>query len=178
MPEADRLIQGCRQDPELFRELVGLFQARLYSFLIRLAGRQAADDLFQEVWLRVYQAAPRYEARGKAASWIFKIAHNVALQHHGRRAKQPEAAGDALDALPSGDLDPAAAGERAETLGQVDAAIAALPFEQRQVFLLREFGGMPFKEVAELLEIPLGTALSRMNAALEKLRGRLEDFRA
>src|SRR5277367_4815230 len=108
MDETDRLILRCREDPAAFRRLVELFQDRVYSFLIHLAGRQAAEDLFQEVWLRVFQAAPRYEPRGKALSWVFRIANNLACSHHrGSSRERAQVAGEATDALASRDPEPA-----------------------------------------------------------------------
>lgn len=179
MADVDRLILASPKDAAAFRALVGLFRMRIYSFLIHLAGREAADDLFQEVWLRVFQAAGRYEPRGKGGSWLFKIANNVALRHIERRGRERlEPIAEGVEALPSGEPEPGRAAEQAEARRRLDAAIAGLPLEQRQVFLLREHGAVAFKEIAESLDIPLGTALSRMNAALEKLRDRLGDLRA
>lgn len=179
MDDPDQLILRCRQDPAAFRRLFELFQERLYSFLVHLVGRQAAEDLFQEVWVRVYEAAPGYEPRGQASGWLFRIANNLAISHlRGASQERRRAAGEAGDDLPAREPDPAEQTERSEEARRVEAAIASLPQEQRQVFLLREEGGMAFKEIAESLEIPLGTALSRMNAALEKLRRQLGDVHA
>lgn len=180
MENDDDLILRCRFDPAAFRELVERYQGRIHGFLIRLAGRERADDLFQEVWLKVLNNSGRYAARGKPASWLFKIAHNAALDDFVKRRRD----GDRLD--PEGGLEgfadgapgPAEALERDEGRLRVDAAIEGLPLEQRKVFLLREYGRMPFKDIAAELDIPLGTALSRMNYALEKLRAALEDRRA
>lgn len=174
--DPDRLIQACHQDPAAFRELVEMYKTRMYSFLIHLAGKEAADDLFQEVWLRVYKAAPRYEPRGKAISWLFKIANNLAIRQYGKWSREKAIPmGDALAAKPSSDPDPAQVVAAEEGHGRVQAAIQALPEEQRQVFLLRQYGDLSFKEIALELDVPLGTALSRMNAALEKLRAKLGD---
>ena len=114
MADVDRLILTCAKDSDAFRALMQMFQDRIYSFLIHLAGHEAADDLFQEVWLRVFQAAPRYEPRGKGASWLFKIANNVALSHFRRRGMdRPLVVGEELDAFASKSCpDPAQAAAR------------------------------------------------------------------
>jgi len=172
----DALIQACRTDSEAFRTLVERYQARIYSFLIRLAGRDAAEDLFQETWLKVYENAHRYEARGKAASWLFKIANNLTRNHWAKSGRRKfVSADDAAERLPDRAPQPHAALEQEESRKGLAAQIAALPVEQRQVLLMREYGQMSFKEIAETLDIPLGTALSRMNYALGKLRNALED---
>lgn len=180
MRNDDELIEACRRDPAAFRALVERYQGRLYAFLTRLAGREAADDLFQEVWLKVYRNADRYDARGKAASWLFKIANNAAFDRLARRGKEGGVVESGVDIEGFADRSPGPTAilEEAEGRGRIDAAIARLPPEQRQVFLLREHGGLSFKEIAAALGIPLGTALSRMNAALEKLRAALEDRHA
>ncbi|MBI4248306.1 MAG: sigma-70 family RNA polymerase sigma factor, partial [Elusimicrobia bacterium] len=81
MDNDDELISCCCADSAAFRELVERYQRRIYSFLIHLVGRQAAEDLFQEVWVRVFKNAATYEPCGKAASWLFKIANNLALDY-------------------------------------------------------------------------------------------------
>lgn len=172
----DELILSCRRDPVALEALIQRFQARVYGFLIRLAGRDGADDLFQEVWLKVYEGSVRYQPRGKAASWIFKIAHNAATDAARGRRIGPWDEGEAgLDIFAYGGPGPAVAFESVEREGRIEAAIARLPAEQRVVFLMRVQGEMSFKEISADLGIPLGTALSRMNAALQKLRDALEE---
>lgn len=180
MDNDDELIRRCTADPEAFRELVERFQAKIYSFLIHLAGRQAAEDLFQEVWLKVFKNASSYEPRGKAVSWLFKIANNLALDD---RAKWTRG-GDSIDVevaaawLSDPAPGPQSTAENNEKRVRLAAALNELPIEQRQIFLMREYGEMSFKEIAESLDIPLGTALSRMNYALGKLRSALEEYHA
>lgn len=180
MENDDDLILRCQRDPAAFRALVERYQGRIHGFLIRLAGRERADDLFQEVWLKVLKHSDRYTARGKTAGWLFKIAHNAFLDDltkHRNDNTRWEGEGE-IEGFADGAPGPAEQLERDESRLSVDAAIAALPLEQRKVFLLREYGCMPFKDIAATLGIPLGTALSRMNYALDKLRTALEDRRA
>lgn len=180
MDEDDELIGRCGRDPAAFRALVERFKMRLYSFIIHLAGHDAADDIFQEVWLKVFTGADRYQARGRAASWLFKIANNACLDHLRKRKRMGglEGGGAPAESLADPGPGPRNGLERLETRRRVREAMESLPVEQRQVVLMREFGHMPFKEIAEALDIPLGTALSRMNAALSKLRSGLEDLGA
>ncbi len=176
MTNDDELILACRSDPAALGALIERFSARLYAFLIRLSGQDAADDLFQEVWLKVQEGAGGYRPRGKAASWIFKIAHNAAADASRRRKGAPAGEGDlGLDVFPEDGPGPAGMLELGVRRGRIEAAIAGLPAEQRAVFLMREHGGLSFKEIAAAQGVPLGTALSRMNAALGKLRAALEE---
>jgi RNA polymerase sigma-70 factor (ECF subfamily) len=175
----DTLIRTCQTDHEAFRILIERYQARIYSFLIRLAGREAADDLFQDTWVKVYENAHRYEARGKAASWLFKIANNLALNRWAKISRWKfVSADDAAERLEDHSAQPHAALEQENVRRRLEGLVAALPDEQRQVFLMREYGQLSFKEISEALDIPLGTALSRMNYALGKLRSALRDLHA
>lgn len=176
----DELIRGCASDPAVFRELVERFEARVYSFLIHLVGRQAAEDLFQEVWLKVLKNAPSYQPRGKAASWIFKISNNLALDYWEKQKRKgtPVQVDAVASWLADPEPGPQTAAENNERRERLAAALRGLPIEQRQIFLMRELGQMSFREIAESLDIPLGTALSRMNYALGKLRGALEEYHA
>lgn len=171
----DELILRCAGDPGAFRVLVGRHQARVFGFLVNLAGRDAADDLFQEVWLRVLKAAPRYQPRGLASAWLVKIARGVALNHLARSGRVRFDGEEAARDVPEPGPTPAAAAEGRDLRERVSVALAGLPEEQREVFLLRELGGLSFREIAEELGLPLGTVLSRMNYALRKLRKSLGD---
>ena len=170
------LILRCSSEPGAFRELVERYKRSLYSFLTHMTGPQAADDLFQEVFVRVLRHAGKYEARGKPSSWLFKIANNLALDH---LAKERRRRADPLEEELQerrGEPGPLATLEREEVRHRVRSAVARLPADQRQVFLLREYAEMSFKEIADALNVPIGTALSRMNYALKKLRDSLGDL--
>ncbi|MFA5138291.1 MAG: sigma-70 family RNA polymerase sigma factor [Elusimicrobiota bacterium] len=174
------LILRCRADARAFETLMERYKTRIYSFLTGLAGATLADDLFQEFWLKVYRNADRYEARGRAAGWLFRIANNVAMDGlvRQRRGKDHVDISELGESLPDGAPTAHALAERDELRRRLDAALEQLPVEQRQIFLMREYGRMSFREISESLAIPLGTALSRMNYALEKLRSSLEDLDA
>ena len=180
MNNDDELILRCRADSAAFRELVERHQMRIYSFLIHLVGRQEAEDLFQEVWVKVLKNADGYDPRGKAVSWFFKIANNLALDHlnkkkrGGDRVDIEDAALYLRDPAPC----PQSALDNDERRERLASALKNIPLEQRQIFLMREYGEMSFKEIAQSLDIPIGTALSRMNYALGKLRNSLEDYHA
>ncbi len=151
---------------------------RVFRFIRRLVGPAWADDLTQDTFLRALRALPKYRG-GNQVSWLFSIANGVCVDFIRRR----DTGARKLEIL---SRDSQAAPEPIEVLAQTEErerllrAIAQLPLEQRQVFLLREETGLTFREIAELLEAPLGTVLARMQAAIQALKkkcaGRLETY--
>jgi len=162
-----------RGDAGAFDALVRRHRTAVYAFLVRLGGDAArAEDLAQETWLKAIAAAPRWERRARVTTWVFAIARNVALDDARRRALRapagdPPAAGEGLASTAPG---PDRGADSALLRPKLEAAIAALPEEQREVFALREYGGVPFAEIAEITGAPLPTVKSRMRYALEALR--------
>ncbi len=157
------------------------FKGPLHSFLRRMAGEAAADDLFQEVFVKALKAAGTYEDRQRPAAWLFTIARRLAVDH--LRRERPQASLDQTsgegaslaETLPGKDPRPEAELESSETRARIMAAIDVLPTDQREVFLMREHGGLSFKEISEALGVPLNTALGRMHYAVTKLRRTLEN---
>ena len=177
----DELIRGLQAGrPEAFERLVRDYGDRIYRFVKRLAGERPAEDLTQEVLIRVHRSIGTYRPEGRFESWLFTIANNLCIDHARRR--RPEA--------PLSDLDADLAPERfaAPSRGPLEAmeeeerrkallhAVDRLPFEQRQVFLLREEAGLSFREIAEMTGCPLNTALGRMHYAMEALRKSLKAY--
>ena len=174
-PEDSELIgRFQRGETAAFELLVRRYQRPLYTFLLRFTGdREAVRDLFQETFLRVLRGLPNYEERGRFGSWLFGIAHRVAVDAgrrnrawRGRVVRNEQA----MDAATDSRNLPDAALERAELAERVKSALSALPEKQRRVFLLRQHGEMRFKEIAELMGEPLNTVLSHMRYAVNKLR--------
>lgn len=162
-------------DHEAFEELVRRYQGRLLSFLRYRAGRGVAEDVFQEICVKWWTHMNSYEPTGRFAAWAFTIARHALIdfaQKESRRAFLPleGAAETVADSEPG----PSRAAESAETRERLARALSELSDEQREVFLLREYGGLSFKEVAAAQGCPLNTALARMRYALLKLRGSLE----
>jgi RNA polymerase sigma-70 factor (ECF subfamily) len=147
----------------------------VHSYLSRRAGRQQADDLLEEVWVRAFRSRDRYDDRLAALAWLYGIARNVLLgyfrsQHSipavdtGRRhAGEPDpwdAVDDRLDAR--------------RTVSSLTEALAALSDEDREVLLLVAWEQLTLAEVAVVLDIPPGTARSRLHRSRVQLRGYLE----
>jgi RNA polymerase sigma-70 factor, ECF subfamily len=169
--DADLMRRWQQGDVCAFEALVRRWQRRVAALLGRLAGNRLAADLCQDVFLRVYQAGPRYREEGAFTTWLYRIILNTA-RDAGRRARrewQPLA-----DREPSEERPPADALCRQETVQLVAEAIAELPAALRDVLILRHYEGLPFEEIARLTGTPASTLKSRFAVALAQLRVRLE----
>jgi RNA polymerase sigma-70 factor (ECF subfamily) len=174
----ERLMLRFRQgEVRAFEELVRRHRTPVFSFLLRLTGdRGRAEDLCQETFLRVVRAAEAWEPRALFRTWLYAVARNQAQDEARRKAfRRTEADADPAAAAGASDApDPEAAAAGALLRPKLEAALAALPEEQREVFLLREHAGLRFPEIAEVTGVPENTVKSRMRYALEALRERLE----
>jgi RNA polymerase sigma-70 factor, ECF subfamily len=179
-----------RGDVRAFEVLLARHRKPVYNFILRfVSNREQAEDLLQETFLRVIKGADSYQREAKFTTWLYTIARNQCVDLS-RRMKlrrmssldAPGHSGDEegatlMDAVADGGAatDRAAAGSELQT--RLKSAIEQLSEEQREVFLMREFLQMQFKEIAEITGVPENTVKSRMRYALEKLRDLLEDYR-
>lgn len=166
----------ARGDQRALRVLVERHRHRIYGLLVRSTGSSAdADDLFQEVWMRVVRAAGEFDDTQRFSPWLYRIAINLLRDAARRRAARPwdvtfdGALPDADDGAPAPDS-LAVAGQEAAALHR---AIAQLPAGQREVLVLRYLEGLGEREVADAAGIPPGTVKSRLHHALRNLRARL-----
>lgn len=186
--ELVRAFQGG--DTAALAGLITRYKGPLYAYLLRLSrDRDAADDLLQEVFIKVIKKLPAYgekgwsppaadDSSGKFSAWLFTVAHHAAMDHFRSGSRRREesldaAAGGALplsDTLASREPGPDRVLEGAERAGAVQAAFDRLSGEQREVFLMRHYSGLPFREIAAILGVPIGTVLARMSRAMAKLR--------
>jgi len=172
-----------RGEVRAFETLMLRHRSPVYSFLLRLTGeRTRAEDLAQETFLRLVKAAAGWEPRAAVRTWLFTIARNLATDAARRQVLRATGSLDALVA--DGDrprhpqpvaegLAPDQAAEASQLRPVLEAALAALPAEQREVFLLREHAGLSFGEIAEATGVNQNTVKSRMRYALLALRDRL-----
>ncbi len=175
----ERLMQRFqRGDARAFEVLVRRHRSPVFSFLVRLtADRGRAEDLCQETFMRVVRGAAGWEERARFRTWLYAMARNLAVDEARRLAFRrtgplEEARGEA-DAV---DPPPDAAAGAALLRPHLEAALAALPPEQREVFLLREHAGLRFAEIAAATGAQENTVKSRMRYALEGLRARLREL--
>lgn len=173
-----------------FRELVRRYERPVFSLLYRMVrDRALAEDLAQETFIKVLNGIKSYRPEFKFSSWIFKIANNAAIDHLRRRslrtlsldgspmAETPEET--AATALQLGDKaeNPLQELEARELGTAIERAIGRLRPEYRACILLRHVEGHSYEEIAEILELPLGTVKTYIHRARNELRGYLEDRR-
>jgi RNA polymerase sigma-70 factor, ECF subfamily len=175
--ELTRLRDG---DVQAVVPLMERYQHRLYRYLLRLVWQEAAaEDLFQQTWVRVMERIGSYDPNRNFESWLFAVARNLALDH--LRRYQPESLDEPL---PSGDtraewvadsgpgaLEQLLAEERA---GCLLAALSDLPAVFREVLTLRFEEEMKIEEIAVVLSVPLGTVKTRLHRAMKHLRTAIE----
>jgi len=175
-PSDARLLAGiARGEEEPFRILFKRWAPRLGRFLQGTTGsRETAEDLLQEAFLRILKAAPAFEPRGKAGSWMYRICANLAYSHWRRVRRARQAARDetgvCCDLLGSAGSDPQERHAGSSFAAHVEAALGRLPENQRMVFLLKVDQGLTYEEVARVLACPVGTTKSRFHHAVRKLR--------
>ena len=148
--------------------LMDRYKGPLYGFLNRRVGDAAADDLFQESWLRVVRARDRFDPRRRFSTWIFQIANNLCRDRGRRRAVETrhleELARSRRDGPERVELPPV------ELRLDMRRRLDALPERLREVLVLRYYQQLPERDIAEILGIPRGTVKSRLHAAVKALR--------
>ena len=161
--------------------LVDRYRRRLFGFILNMTeGRDDADEIFQEVWLKVIKKIDRYEHRKSFCGWLVRIARNVVIDRWRRRSKlvsleQVADSGVAGELLVDSQPDPARNAGSKEIGEQIAAAIACLPQKQKEVVIMRVRANLSFKEIAEAQGVSINTALARMQYGLTKLRHLLKN---
>jgi RNA polymerase sigma-70 factor, ECF subfamily len=178
------LVARCTSgDEDACARLVADHQRMVYQLALHLLGdAQEALDLSQEVFLRVFRTLPQFRGQSALRTWIYRIVVNQASNRQRWWRRRHRAQQVALDELTStqGELAesrysamPDRVLQHRETAGRVWAALERLPFEQRAVVVLREIDGLSYEEIAESLEVAIGTVKSRLARARETLRDAL-----
>jgi len=169
--------------PHAFDQLLQRYQSSLFTYLLRWVwDRSVAEDLFQETFVRVIRALPEYREQNKFGSWLFGIAHRLCIDHSRKQQSLghyfSEAAAGTEMAFLSDLADPGPSPldtlEEKELSAIITRGVEEMPMELKEVFLLRQHGELPFREIAALLERPLNTVLGRMRQAVQYLRQLVE----
>ena len=178
-----RLVRRCREgDGEAFDQVFARFRGPLYAYLARTTGdAHLAQDMLQDVFLRMVENLDRYRESGRFEAWLFRIAANRVRDWARRRRRREFVGGPAGG--PEEDVgltvdravhrppeDPLI---RQEESRRLEAALATLSDGERELLVLRHYGGLSFREIAEAVGAPLGTVLARSHRALLKLRDAL-----
>jgi len=170
--DADLMCYCAQQDSTTaFSILVRRHQARIQSYAARMLGgdMDAAADIAQEVFVRLWSGRSRYNAQGKLLSYLLHIAHNLCVSDLRSMARRSMIALD-------DSYDQPGYPQRSERAEAVRDAVTALPEELRSVFVLSEYEGFSYAEIAEIMEIPAGTVASRKNRAVYQLRSTLRPW--
>ena len=171
-----RLQEG---DNTAFDELVDLYQSPLIGFFIRnTRDVQLAEDLAQDTLIKLYQQSWDYLPVGRFRGWLFRIARNLLIDDIRRKThdalvravKRPRDADDDVLYRIAGEMtSPEDRADQREVAKLVEAGLALIPEEQRQTFTLHHYGGVSLPEIAQIMDVPLPTAKSRLRLAREKL---------
>src|SRR5713101_2698276 len=186
------IVAWAKQGHEAaFRELVRRYERPVFSLLYRMVRHRAlSEDLAQETFIKVLNGIKSYKPEFKFSSWIFKIANNAAIDHIRRRsldtlsldgapnAETPEAMKATAIQLDAKGETPLQELENRELGSAIERAIGRLRPEYRACILLRHVEGYSYEEIAETLDLPLGTVKTYIHRARNELRGYLEDRRA
>jgi len=186
-PTMRRAQQG---DLDAFRELVETFQNRILRLMIRVlhCDRGTAEDLSQEVFLRVHKGLPTFDGMARFSTWLHTIAMNVAIsEYRKRRALKravptwsldaPFAGSDDARPDPEGrEVDPGERAHQGEFLARVREAVKELPEDFRDAVVLRDMQQLSYEEIAEVLQVPAGTVRSRIHRGRVMLQQKLRDF--
>jgi RNA polymerase sigma-70 factor (ECF subfamily) len=179
-PDEQLMLAYAGGDAAAFDTLYGRHKGPLFRYVARsVKARGEAEEIYQEIWMRVVEARSRYRPEAKFTTWLYTIAHNRMVDHWRAKglvlvsrddedAAQPEAA-----AAP--DAEPHRVMEARETLARLAAAVAALPPAQREVFLLRVEADLTVPEIAAATGSDEEAAKSRLRYAMNKLREAIDE---
>jgi RNA polymerase sigma-70 factor (ECF subfamily) len=184
------MMQFQGGDQSAFALLVRRHKTPIFNFVLRqIHSRPSAEDIVQDVFVRVVQKAATFKHEARFTTWVYSIARNLCIDHLRKMSlrrhpslDQPPGHDQARPALGDrvADGHPGAAADRALTstdIGErIVVAVEALPADQREVFLLRQVAKIPFKEIANMTGVPENTVKSRMRYALERLQDALSEY--
>jgi RNA polymerase sigma-70 factor (ECF subfamily) len=169
-------------DRGAFGDLVLRYQDRLFNSLFRMVGsREDAADAVQDAFVQAYVKLESFRGASQFYTWLYRIAMNVALSR--RRRRRPTTSIDAVKENVGDEPTDAAAGPEGvlasqEMIEQVQVALAALGEEHRQILVLREIDGCAYEDIAQILDLPVGTVRSRLFRARVQLKEKLTGLSA
>src|SRR5258707_2056336 len=168
-PDPDVLGRAQRGDERAFELILRAYETPIFNYVYRLTGDRAlAEDLTQEVFVRVFQALPRFSLRCKFTTWLFQVTKNRVLDELRARERRPQGIMAIEDAPHLEIVDQPI--ERMETIEHVWLAVRDLNPDLKMALLLRDIAGMPYNEIADTLEITLATVKWRIFKAREEVQ--------
>lgn len=184
------MVRYQRGDRDAFALLVRRYNKQVYNFVLRqLRSPALAEDVTQDVFMRLVQNAAEFKHEARFSTWLYAIARNLCIDQlrrlqHRRHPSLDQPVGPDSDSRTLGDSvaaqHPSTSAERSAASSEMQASIVravdALPEEQREVFLLREIADLPFKDIADITGASENTVKSRMRYALDRLKQALSEF--
>jgi RNA polymerase sigma-70 factor, ECF subfamily len=173
----EKIVQAVRKgNKELFRELVKRYQKKLSIYLYHLVrNREETEDILQNVFIKVYDNLTKFNARKKFSSWIYRIAHNEAVNIIKRKNRKKFISweditikGDTLD-LKAKEKSPLDNWIEKELKGEMQEALGMLPEQYREVLILRYFLGKSYDEISEIIRKPVNTVGTLINRAKKRM---------
>ena len=165
-----------------FEELVRRYQRPISAYVYRMVGNyESALDLTQEIFIKVYNSLKRYRSEFKFSTWIYKIAHNAAVDHLRRSSTREQSLvagtdGDTYDLpIESARLSPEQESEQRERRVEIEAVVRSLPANYRELIILRHSQDLSYEEIVEVTGLPLGTVKNRLFRAREMMRQQFVD---
>ena len=177
VPDRDLVATAVSGIEGSFEELVRRYQRPISAYVYRMVGNyESALDLTQEIFIKVYSSLQRYRSEFKFSTWIYKIAHNAAIDHLRRTSTREQSLvmgpeNDQFD-LPveSTRPSPEQESERKERRGEIESVVRALPANYRELIILRHSQDLSYEEIVEVTGLPLGTVKNRLFRAREMMR--------
>jgi RNA polymerase sigma-70 factor (ECF subfamily) len=162
-------------DTRGFSALYERYKNRVFGFLVRMTNdREIAEDLLQDTFLAAMRNAQQFDRNRNFLSWIFGIAHKRTIDYFRHVKVENEHLEDTNRSLGKGPLLPDSTMLNRQLNAMINEAVNTLEPMQREVFLLRELGDVPFRDIAQMMNCPINTALGRMRLALKNIRQELK----
>ncbi len=178
--DEDLMLNYCAGNARAFETLYTRHKGALYRYLLRRCGQAAvAEELYQEVWMKLIRARQRYTVRAKFTTYLYQLAHNLCIDYYRRQAVtfvNNQHGGIIIDEIEDvQSQQPDKQLEVQQQKNELMQLIATLPHEQREVFLLREEVGLSLEEIADVTGVNPETAKSRLRYAVNKLRAGMKE---
>ena len=167
-------------DQDAFEQLVRDNEKRIYTLALRMTGsREDALDLAQDAFFQAWKALPTFQGESSFATWLYRLATNLCLDHLRTQKRRTQSMGPALSLddeengpvqVADQQLQPQEAVERSERRRALERGLGSLPDHHRQVLIMRELSGLSYQEIAQVLDLDLGTVKSRIARARLSLR--------
>jgi len=185
--DVDLMLKFQAGDVSAFEQLMHKHQKSVINTIYRFIGNRAeAEELAQEVFLKVYNSAQKYKPKAKFSTWLYKIVTNLCLNELRRRRLETVPLDDLAEEIPplskggkrgdfidAGQIPPDIALEKNELVALIKKAVESLPEKQRMALILREYDGLSYKEIAEVMGCSVASVQSRLQRAKATLKEKL-----